>query len=134
MDCTRVVVDSIKAVVSYSSEVQVPKQEWYANWDKVAVVAIIAIAIAYTITKCMEMYLTYKKEQATTTSSRESNKREWEVEDRKQKQDAELKERKLNLLKEFCYYEIKAFDGNKDKKLKAHDSEEVKKYLDELKS
>lgn len=61
MDSTRVVVDSIKAVVSYSSEVQVPKQEWFANWDKVAVVAIIAIAIAYTITKCMEMYLTYKR-------------------------------------------------------------------------
>lgn len=99
MDCTRVVVDSIKAVVSYSSEVQVPKQEWYANWDKVAVVAIIAIAIAYTITKCMEMYFTYKKEQATTTSSRESNKREWEVEDRKQKQDAELRSMKLERLK-----------------------------------
>ena len=99
MDSTRVVVDSIKAVVSYSSEVQVPKQEWYANWDKVAVVAIIAIAIAYTITKCMEMYLTYKKEQATTTSSRESNKREWEVEDRKQKPDAELRSMKLERLK-----------------------------------
>lgn len=99
MDCTRVVVDSIKAVVSYSSEVQVPKQEWYANWDKVAVVAIIAIAIAYAITKCMEMYFTYKKEQATTTSSRESNKREWEVEDRKQKQDAELRSMKLERLK-----------------------------------
>ena len=99
MDSTRVVVDSIKAVVSYSSEVQVPKQEWYANLDKVAVVAIIAIAIAYTITKCMEMYLTYKKEQATTTSSRESNKREWEVEDRKQKQDAELRSMKLERLK-----------------------------------
>lgn len=99
MDCTRVVVDSIKAVVSYSSEVQVPKQEWYANWDKVAVVAIIAIAIAYTITKCMEMYFAYKKEQATTTSSRESNKREWEVEDRKQKQDAELRSMKLERLK-----------------------------------
>ena len=99
MDSTRVVVDSIKAVVSYSSEVQVPKQEWYANWDKVAVVAIIAIAIAYTITKCMEMYFTYKKEQATTTSSRESNKREWEVEDRKQKQDAELRSMKLERLK-----------------------------------
>lgn len=99
MDCTRVVVDSIKAVVSYSSEVQVPKQEWYANWDKVAVVAIIAIAIAYTITKCMEMYFTYKKEQASTTSSRESNKREWEVEDRKQKQDAELRSMKLERLK-----------------------------------
>ena len=99
MDCTRVVVDSIKAVVSYSSEVQVPKQEWHANWDKVAVVAIIAIAIAYTITICMEMYLTYKKEQATTTSSRESNKREWEVEDRKQKQDAELRSMKLERLK-----------------------------------
>ena len=99
MDSTRVVVDSIKAVVSYSSEVQVPKQEWYANWDKVAVVAIIAIAIAYTITKCMEMYLTYKKEQASTTSSRESNKREWEVEDRKQKQDAELRSMKLERLK-----------------------------------
>lgn len=99
MDCTRVVVDSIKAVVSYSSEVQVPKQEWYDNWDKVAVVAIIAIAIAYTITKCMEMYFTYKKEQATTTSSRESNKREWEVEDRKQKQDAELRSMKLERLK-----------------------------------
>lgn len=99
MDCTRVVVDSIKAVVSYSSEVQVPKQEWYANWDKVAVVAIIAIAIAYTITKCMEMYFTYKKEQATTTSSRESNKRSWEVEDRKQKQDAELRSMKLERLK-----------------------------------
>ena len=99
MDSTRVVVDSIKAVVSYSSEVQVPKQEWYANWDKVAVVAIIAIAIAYTITKCMEMYLTYKKEQATTTSSRESNKREWEVEDRKHKQDAELRSMKLERLK-----------------------------------
>lgn len=99
MDSTRVVVDSIKAVVSYSSEVQVPKQEWFANWDKVAVVAIIAIAIAYTITKCMEMYLTYKKEQATTTSSRESNKREWEVEDRKQKQDAELRSMKLERLK-----------------------------------
>ena len=99
MDSTRVVVDSIKAVVSYSSEVQVPKQEWYANWDKVAVVAIIAIAIAYTITKCMEMYLTYKKEQATTTSSRESNKRSWEVEDRKQKQDAELRSMKLERLK-----------------------------------
>ena len=99
MDSTRVVVDSIKAVVRYSSEIQVPKQEWYANWDKVAVVAIIAIAIAYTITKCMEMYLTYKKEQATTTSSRESNKREWEVEDRKQKQDAELRSMKLERLK-----------------------------------
>lgn len=99
MDSTRVVVDSIKTVVSYSSEVQVPKQEWYANWDKVAVVAIIAIAIAYTITKCMEMYFTYKKEQATTTSSRESNKREWEVEDRKQKQDAELRSMKLERLK-----------------------------------
>lgn len=99
MDSTRIVVDSIKAVVSYSSEVQVPKQEWYANWDNVAVVAIIAIAIAYTITKCMEMYLTYKKEQATTTSSRESNKREWEVEDRKQKQDAELRSMKLERLK-----------------------------------
>ena len=99
MDSTRVVVDSIKAVVSYSSEVQVPIQEWYANWDKVAVVAIIAIAIAYTITKCMEMYFTYKKEQATTTSSRESNKREWEVEDRKQKQDAELRSMKLERLK-----------------------------------
>lgn len=99
MDSTRVFVDGIKAVVSYSSEVQVPKQEWYANWDKVAVVAIIAIAIAYTITKCMEMYLTYKKEQATTTSSRESNKREWEVEDRKQKQDAELRSMKLERLK-----------------------------------
>ena len=99
MDSTRVVVDSIKAVVSYSSEVQVPKQEWYANLDKVAVVAIIAIAIAYTITKCMEMYLTYKKEQATTTSSRESNKREWEVEDRKHKQDAELRSMKLERLK-----------------------------------
>lgn len=99
MDSTKVVVDSIKAVVSYSSEVQVPKQEWYANWDKVAVVAIIAIAIAYTITKCMEMYLTYKKEQATTTSSRESYKREWEVEDRKQKQDAELRSMKLERLK-----------------------------------
>ena len=99
MDSTRVVVDSIKAVVSYSSEVQVPKQEWYANLDKVAVVAIIAIAIAYTITKCMEMYLTYKKEQASTTSSRESNKREWEVEDRKQKQDAELRSMKLERLK-----------------------------------
>ena len=99
MDCTRGVVDSLKAVVSYSSELQVPKQEWYANWDKVAVVAIIAIAIAYTITKCMEMYFTYKQEQATTTSSRESNKREWEVEDRKQKQDAELRSMKLERLK-----------------------------------
>lgn len=100
MDSTRVVVDSIKAVVSYSSEVQVPKQEWYANWDKVAVVAIIAIAIAYTIIKCMEMYLAYKKEQASTILSRESNKREWEVEDRKQKLDAELKSMKLERLKE----------------------------------
>ena len=45
------------------------------------------------------MYLTSKKEQATTTSSRESNKREWEVEDRKQKQDAELRSMKLERLK-----------------------------------
>lgn len=47
----------------------------------------------------MEMYFAYKKEQATTTSSRESNKREWEVEDRKQKQDAELRSMKLERLK-----------------------------------
>lgn len=67
----------------------------------------------------------------------ERRKRRWEVREKDNKRNAELKERKLNLLKEFCYYEIKAFDGNKDKKLKAYDSEEVKmylKYLDELNS
>ena len=100
MDSTKVFVDSINAVVKFSSESPTTKQEWYENWTDVVVVAIIAFAMTYTITKCMEMYLTYKKEQATTTSSRENNKREWEVEDRKQKQDAELKSMKYERLKE----------------------------------
>ena len=57
-----------------------------------------------------------------------------EVREKDNKRIAELKERKLNLLKEFCYDEIKASDGNKDKILKAYNSEEVTKYLDELNS
>lgn len=100
MDSTKVFVDSINAVVKYSSEVQAPKQEWYANWDSVAVVAIIAFAIVYTITKCLEMYIAYKKEEVSTESSREKEKRKWDVEDRKLKQETELENTKFERLKE----------------------------------
>lgn len=44
MDSTKVFIDSIYAVVNLSSAVPAPKQECWTNWDKVAIVAIIAVA------------------------------------------------------------------------------------------
>lgn len=100
MDSTKVFVDSINAVIKFSSDIPAPKQEWYANWDNVAVVAIIAFAMTYTITKCVDMYFAHKKDVSSNTMSIEKEKREWEVEDRKQKQNAELKSMRFERLKE----------------------------------
>lgn len=132
MDSTRVFVDSINAVVKLSSEVPAAKQEWYANWDNVAIVAIISlslIAITYII---INGYKDIKKQASDSQIESENKKWERDKNEKASKRQVELQERKLNLLKECCYVEIKATDDKKEKKLKAYNSEEVKGYLNEL--
>ena len=86
---------------------------------------------------CIAGYIILTTIKLLFARASERRKRRWEVREKDNKRNAELKERKLNLLKDFCYNEIIASGGNKDKKLKAYNSEEVKKYLkylDELNS
>lgn len=134
MDSTKVFVDSIKAVVSYSSENVSMRQECHANWADVTVVAIICLSIIAIVGILVFGYKCIKKQEIDARDQSEKDKRDWVMKENENKRNAELKERKLNLLKDFCYDEIEASDGKKDKKLKAYNSEEVQKYIDELNS
>lgn len=107
------------------------------SWEDVEITKQIGSSFIWIVGICIAGYIILITIKLLFARASERRKRRWEVREKDNKRNAELKERKLNLLKEFCYYEIKAFDGNKDKKLKAYDSEEVKmylKYLDELNS
>ncbi|MCM1510953.1 MAG: hypothetical protein NC116_09595 [Clostridium sp.] len=134
MDSTKVIVDSIKAVISCSTECSAPKQEWYANWDSVAIVAIISLSLIAIVNICIEGSKSIKEQESKSRKESDDTKREREKEDYKNRREAELKERKLNLLKECCYEETKTSDGKKEKKLKAYNSAEITKYLEELNS
>lgn len=107
------------------------------SWEDVEITKQISLSFIWIVGIFIAGYIILTTIKLLFARASERRKRRWEVREKDNKRNAELKERKLNLLKEFCYYEIKAFDGNKDKKLKAYDSEEVKmylKYLDELNS
>lgn len=134
MDSIRVFCDSIKAVVSYSLEVPASIKECQTNWLDVAIVAIICFSVIAVVAICVFGYKCIKKQEIDARIQSEKDKLDREKMESENKRNMELKERKLNLLKEFCYDEIKAADGEKDKKLKAYNSEEVNKYIDELNS
>ena len=107
------------------------------SWEDVEITKQIGSSFIWIVGICIAGYIILTTIKLLFARASERRKRRWEVREKDNKRNAELKERKLNLLKEFCYYEIKASGGNKDKKLKAYNSEEVKKYLkylDELNS
>lgn len=132
MDSVRVLIDSIKVVASYPFECPIPRQEWYANWGSVAIVAIISSSLIAIVLLCINGYKSIKEQECESRKKSDDAKREWEKEDNKNKRDAELKERKLSFLKECCYEEAKASDGKKEKKLKDYNSVEITEYLKEL--
>ena len=107
------------------------------SWEDVEITKQIGSSFIWIVGICIAGYIILTTIKLLFARASERRKRRWEVREKDNKRNAEVKERKLNLLKEFCYNEINASDGNKDKKLKAYDSEEVKmylKYLDELNS
>lgn len=58
MDSTRILFDSIKAVVNVSNQCQSPQNECNADWQDVAIVAIIAVTaiiICYQICGIIKM-------------------------------------------------------------------------------
>lgn len=159
MDSTKVFVDSIKAVVSYTSEMPVQKHEWYNNWTDVLVVAIVAITIYKIVFICINGYKEIKEQEINAQNKSENAKKEWEAKEKQCKTKAELKVKKLDFLKELCYEEIQVCEvvceeeiatevkevknekkeseskkkcEKKEKKLRAIDSEAVKAYLKEL--
>lgn len=157
MDSTKVFVDSIKAVISYSSEVLASTQKCQTNWLDVAIVAIICLSVIAIVSICVCGYKCIKKQEIDSRNQSENDKREWEKEDKISKQKMALNDMKLNFLKELCYDEIETIDeeiesetkkekeevkesvhkktnNKKDKKLKAFISEEVQSYLKELNS
>lgn len=104
------------------------------SWEDVEIAKQIGTSFMWIVGICIAGYIILTTIKLLFARASERRKRRWEDREKDNKRNAELKERKLNLLKEFCYDEIKASDGNKDKKLKAYNSEEVTKYLDELNS
>lgn len=157
MDSTKVFVDSISAVVKFSSEFPVTRQECNANWEDVAIVAIISVSVIIIAAICVSGYKCIKGQEIDARHQSEKDKREREKEDKEYKQKMAQNDMKLNLLKELCYDEIERFDEEiesetkkekeeetesvhkkaikkKDKKLKAYNSDEVQTYLKELNS
>lgn len=132
MDSVKVSIDSIKVVASCFSGCSVPRQAWDADWCCVAIVAIISSSLIVIVYICINGYKSIKEQESESRKKSDDAKREWEKENNKNKRDVELKERKLNLLKECCYEEAKSFDGKKEKKLKAYNSVEITEYLKEL--
>lgn len=100
MDSTRVFVDGIKAVVSYSSEVPVAGQECQTNWLDVAIVAIICLSVIAIVAICVFGYKSIAEQKSE--SLLKSNKAKWENEreDKEDKKRAELLRLKLDRLKE----------------------------------
>ena len=107
------------------------------SWEDVEITKQIGSSFIWIVGICIAGYIILTTIKLLFARASERRKRRWEVREKDNKRNAELKERKLNLLKDFCYNEIIASGGNKDKKLKAYNSEEVikyLKYLDELNS
>lgn len=107
MDSTKVFVDSIKAVVSYSSEVPTSIQECQTNWLDVAIVAIICFSVIAIVAICVFGYKWIKKQESDSLLDSDNAKWRRENEERKDKQRAELLRLKLDRLKELD----KSIDG-----------------------
>lgn len=107
MDSTKVFVDSIKAVVSYSSEVSASIQECQTNWLDVAIVAIICFSVIAIVAICVFGYKCIKKQESDSLLDSDNAKWRRENEERKDKQRAELLRLKLDRLKELD----KSIDG-----------------------
>lgn len=107
MDSTKVFVDSIKAVVSYSSEVPASIQECQTNWLDVAIVAIICFSVIAIVAICVFGYKCIKKQESDSLLDSDNAKWRRENEERKDKQRAELLRLKLDRLKELD----KSIDG-----------------------
>lgn len=139
MESTKVFVDSINAVVKLSPEILAPKQEWYSNWDDVAIIATICLAISITTIKCLEKYFEHIKSRSTDEWNHVSQRREWDIDDKNRKRVSELLDMKLSFQKEFCYNhpEVKSIvDGKettkKEKVLKSSDDADVQKYIENI--
>lgn len=100
MDSTKVFVDSIKAVVSYSSEVPASIQECQTNWLDVAIVAIICFSVIAIVTICVFGYKCIKKQESDLLLDSDNAKWRREKDEQKDKQRAELLRLKLDRFKE----------------------------------
>lgn len=150
MNSTKIFVDSINAIVKLSSEMPAPKQEWHANWDDVAITAIISFFVAFTVIMCFKEYRALIHGHIYFSLTQEEEKRKWEKEDKRRKQELEILDReykrkqdlivqKLNLFNELCYNLelIKEVNDGKEfqkyvKRLKGLSSVEIKRYISEL--
>lgn len=100
MDSTKVFVDSIKAVVSYSSEVPASIQECQTNWLDVAIVAIICFSVIAIVAICVFGYKCIKKQESDLLLNSDNAKWRREKDEQKDKQRAELLRLKLDRFKE----------------------------------
>lgn len=93
MDSTKVFVDSIKAVVSYSSEVPTSIQECQTNWLDVAIVAIICFSVIAIVAICVFGYKCIKKQESESLLASDKEKRKSEKEAKEYKQSTEILDR-----------------------------------------
>lgn len=100
MDSTKVVVDSIKAVVSYSSEAPASIQECQTNWLDVAIVGIICFSVIAIVAICVFGYKCIKEQESKSLLNSDIEKWRREKEEQKDKQRAELLRLKLDRFKE----------------------------------
>lgn len=100
MDSTKVFVDSMNAVIKFSSENPAIKHECNANWADVAIVAIICLSIIAIVAICVFGYKCIKKQESKSLLDLDNAKWRRENEEKKDKQRAELLRLKLDRLKE----------------------------------
>lgn len=100
MDSTKVFVDSMNAVIKFSSENPAIKHECNANWADVAIVAIICLSIIAIVAICVFCYKCIKKQESKSLLYLDNAKWRRENEEKKDKQRAELLRLKLDRLKE----------------------------------
>lgn len=100
MDSTKVFVDSIKAVVSYSSEVPTSIQECQTNWLDVAIVAIICLSVVLIVKIFVNGYECIKEQESKSLLNSDIEKWRREKDEQKDKQRAELLRLKLDRFRE----------------------------------
>lgn len=150
MDSTKVFVDSMNAVIKFSSENPAIKHECNANWADVAIVAIICFSVIAIVAICVFGYKCIKKQESESLLASDKEKRKSEeeakeykykieLEDREYKRNQDLITKKLHFLNELCY-ELKntreVCDGKESEKnikvLKGFNSDEINLYRSEL--